>query len=91
MTMQFTGKPIWWLRVTLHRPNTKTLGGEELKLTKPADQTDQDFLSAVAEFHSLVMAQDMQFFTIGGHCIKPYFVERIELMVTYVDPDEKRF
>lgn len=92
MTVQFTGEPTWTLRVTMYNPSpfTEVLGGEVLELTRPAYQSDQDFLAAVAKFHGLVMAQDLQFFAIGGHCIKPYFVERVELMITYVDLEDRQ-
>lgn len=93
MTMRFMGTAHWVLRVTMWNPApfTEALTGEVRELSKPADQTDQEFLADFAAFHGLVMAQSKEFFTIGGHRIKPYFVERIELIATYVDPDEKRF
>lgn len=91
--MQFTGTPILVLRVIMWNPApfTEVLTGEVLELAKPPAQDDAEFLAAVITFHEKVMCQQHEFFTIAGHCIRPDAVERIELVATYVNPDEKRF
>lgn len=87
MSTDFIGGVSYLLLVTMWNPapGSTDLSGEVLSLAKPIDQNDHSFLVDITEFHAAILRQDRQFFIIGGHCIKPHLVQRIQLVMTYVE------
>jgi hypothetical protein len=87
MTVNFTGKAAFGLDVTLCNPapGTEPLSGEVMHLSKPAGQDDDSFMREVDAFHEAILRQEHEFAIIAGHWIRPDAVERIALVLTYVD------
>ncbi len=84
-----TAQPVLTIRITMRNPGPSAglLRGEPLKLVKPDEQTEESFMQEFAVLHGMVMAQYCNPYLVAGHSIRPCFVGRVELSISYVPLD----